>query len=99
MRPAARRSYEMTTIDAEQSAMDADSIAAAGEAIYNREYREEYERLYRDMYAAINIRDGSISRADEAVDAMRDAEKNDPDGVFYLLWVGHKAAYRMRSVA
>ena len=89
----------MATVDVEQARMDVDSIAAAGEEIYNRKYREEYERLYRDMYVAINIRDGSISQADVPVEALIEAEKNDPDGVFYLLWVGHKGVYRMSSVA
>ena len=89
----------MTTTDVDEAAMDADSIAAAGEEIYNRRYREEYERLYRDMYVAINIRDESISRSDVAVEAMLEAEKNDPDGMFYLIWVGHKAVYRMSSFA
>ena len=50
----------MTTTDVDETAMDAESIAAAGEEIYNRRYRGEYERLYRDMYVAINIRDESI---------------------------------------
>ncbi len=89
----------MTTTDVDEAAMDADSIAAAGEEIYNRRYREEYERLYRDMYVAINIRDESILRADVLVEAMLEAEKNDPDGMFYFLWVGHKGVYRMRTVA
>ena len=89
----------MAATDVEESAMDADSIAAAGEEIYNRKYREEYERLYPDMYVAINIRDGSILRADVPVEALIDAEKNDPTGVLYLLWVGHKGVYRMSSVA
>ncbi|MCY3919698.1 MAG: hypothetical protein OXG38_07825 [Chloroflexi bacterium] len=88
----------MTTTDVDETAMDADSIAAAGEEIYNRKYREEYERLYRDMYVAINIRDESITRSDVAVEAMLEAKKEDPDGMFYLIWVGHKAVYRMSSV-
>ncbi|MDE2639236.1 MAG: hypothetical protein OXI03_01500 [Chloroflexota bacterium] len=89
----------MTTTDVDEAAMDADSIAAAGEEIYNRKYREEYERLYRDMYVAINILDESITRSDVAVEAMLEAKREDPDGMFYLIWVGHQSAYRMSTVA
>ena len=81
------------------STSDPDAIVAAGQEIYNRKYRQEYEQTYPDYFAVINVGDESIYRGEAPVDALRLAEESAPEGQFYLLRVGHPCAYRMSAIA
>jgi hypothetical protein len=68
-------------------------IASRGEAIYQERYQIEFEKSQNDKFVAININTGGATVADTGEDAIRIALEGDPNGLFHLIRVGHKAAF------
>jgi len=73
----------------------ADRIAEKGEQIYRERYQAEYEGKHPGKFVAILIDSGRAYVAGTAVEAMKAAQRADPDGFYYLLKVGADAAYRI----
>ncbi len=70
------------------------SIAQAGQEIYQRKYREQYEKDYRGKFAAINVRDENATVGDTAEQALNAALKADPKGVFHLVRIGFAGVFQ-----
>lgn len=68
-------------------------IAERGEAIYQNKYQAEFETKYRGKFVAINVQNEEATVADTSEEAIRLALEKEPDGLFHLLRVGHKAAF------
>jgi hypothetical protein len=68
-------------------------IAERGEAIYSEKYRAEMEKSSNGKFVAINISNGEATLADTGEGAIRLALEKDPNGLFHLVRVGHKAAF------
>ena len=68
-------------------------IAARGIAIYEEKWEEELLKTSVGKFVAINVRSGDADVADTSEEAIRSAEKKDPNGYFHLIRIGHKAAF------
>ena len=69
-------------------------IAERGSEIYDRKYRDEYERKWRGRFAAIDITNERAFVADFPEGALGEAKKASPRGVFFLVRIGSPAAFR-----
>ena len=70
-------------------------ISEKGTEIYNAKYRAEYEKEYPNQYLAINVFDETVTLGDTASSALLEAKKNKPNGLFYLVWIGHPGAFEV----
>lgn len=68
-------------------------IADRGEAIYLRKYQQEFEKSLPEKFVAINVRNEEAIVADSGEDAVHAALQKDPDGLFFLIRVGHPGAF------
>jgi hypothetical protein len=68
-------------------------IAERGKAIYEEKWEEKLIKTSVGKFVAINIRTGEADVADTSEEAIRLAEKKDPQGYFHLIRIGHKAAF------
>ncbi|HEV2988577.1 MAG TPA: hypothetical protein VG759_09050 [Candidatus Angelobacter sp.] len=68
-------------------------IAERGETIYAQKYQAQYEKTLRGKYVAINVNNGEAVVADTAGDALRTGLEKDPNGLFHLVRVGHRAPF------
>ncbi len=68
-------------------------IAERGEAIYKNKYQTNFEAKYLGKFAAINVQNEDATVADTSEEAIRLALEKEPDGLFHLVRVGHKAAF------
>ena len=84
-------------IGADVSALD--KIAREANRIYEEKFREDCERDHRGKYAAIDIRTGSVYLDDSSDGALRKARRKAPHGVFHLIRVGFKAAFKVARLS
>lgn len=69
-------------------------IARRGELIYRERYEQDFEKEFAGKFAAINVNTGDATVADSAEEAVREALEKDPNGLFHLVRVAHKAAFQ-----
>jgi hypothetical protein len=74
---------------------DPKAISEAGEKIYERLYKAEYERSYLGKFVAINILDDSATIGNNATEALGSARAKYPKGLFHLIRVGHSGAFEV----
>jgi hypothetical protein len=74
---------------------DPKAIAALGEKIYAEKYREEFERLYRGHFAAVDVTSQLAFHAPSPEDAIREARQSSPRGVFHIIRIGEPGAFRV----
>lgn len=76
-----------------------EEIARQGREIYEREIRREVESDHDGEFLVVDITTGRFSMGQDSEEAFERAEEENPDGVFYLMRVGRKAAHRIGSGA
>jgi len=74
---------------------DPKAVAEAGEAIYKDLFQKDFEQKYRGKFVAINIGMKTATLGDSASDALLEARKADPTGVFHLIRVGFTGAFQL----
>ena len=75
--------------------LKAEEIARRGREIYERDIRsEKFDREHDGEFLVVDATTGDyiVDPDDEAFDRM---EERNPDGLFYLMRVGRKAAHRI----
>jgi len=70
-------------------------IAERGMKIYDRIFRAKYERESRGRFAAIDINSERAYVADYPEEALARARTAAPDGTFYLVHIGSRAAFKL----
>lgn len=70
-------------------------IADRGLAIYDRLYRTEFERKWPGRYAAVDIVSEKAVVEDFPELALAEARSTLPNGVFYLVRIGSRGAFRI----
>jgi hypothetical protein len=70
-------------------------ISEKGAAIYEANYREQYEREFPGKFVAINVLTEKATLGDTPSAALLKASNNDSTGVFHLIRVGHQSAYEV----
>jgi hypothetical protein len=72
-----------------------EEIARHGREIYERDIRSEVERDHDGRFLVVDITTGHYEIADDELTAFDRAEEKNPDGSFFLLRVGRRAAHRL----
>ena len=68
-------------------------IADSGQRIYDEHYRAEFEKQHFGKYVAINVRDGTVVIGDTPEEALEQARRAKPTGIFHLIRVGFPSVY------
>lgn len=74
-----------------------EEIARLGREIYEQDIRAAVEREHDGRFLAVDVTTGRYEIADDELAAFDRAEEENPDGAFFLLRVGRRAAHRLRS--
>lgn len=72
----------------------AHDIARRGMEIYERLYRRDYESKWHGRFVAIDIVSEKAFVADHSEEAMAEARKASPQGLFYLIRIGSRSAFK-----
>ncbi len=85
-----------------RSELDTEEVGRLGEEVYERSVRAKVEseagRSRDGRFVVLDVDSGDYEVADEAVVATARLRERKPDAVFYLMRVGRRAAFRMRTV-
>ena len=77
----------------------AQEVARRGKEIYEREIRAEVEPEQEGRFLVIDVKSGSYALADDELEAFDRAREQTPEGLLYLVRVGHRAAHRVGANA
>lgn len=72
-----------------------EEIARRGREIYERDIRAEVEHDHDGRFLVVDITTSHYEIADEELAAFQKSQEKNPDGTFYLLRVGRRAAHRL----
>ena len=72
-----------------------EEIARLGREIYERDIRSAVESDHEGRFLAVDVTTGRYEIADDELVAFDRAEEENPDGAFFLLRVGRRAAHRL----
>ena len=72
-----------------------DEIAERGQALYEREIQSSLAASDRGKFLVLDIETGDYELDADQIAAVQRARAKRPDGAFYILRVGHSAAYRL----
>lgn len=75
----------------------AEEIAGRGCEIYERDIRSEVEADHTGEFLVIDVTTGDYELSADEAEAFDLAEERNPEGLFYLMRVGHRAAHRIGS--
>jgi hypothetical protein len=89
------RETEASIVSAGPPISNPKAAAELGEKIYQERYKEAYEREHPGMFVAINVLTGDAYVSATPEDALDDAHRAAPNGVFHLIQVGHAGAFRV----
>ena len=68
----------------------------AQKKVYAERYQEEFEKLYRDKYVAIEPDSGDYFLGDTKLETAIRAKAKYPERVFHFILIGHKGVYKRR---
>ena len=71
------------------------AISEAGERIYDRLYRAEYEKQHPGQFVAIDITTESAMLGATSSEALARARAANRGGLFHLIRVGHSGAFEV----
>ena len=77
------------------STLTRDEIARRGREIYERDIRTEVEHDHGGRFLVVDVTTGRFEIADDELTAFDRAAKKNPNGPFFLLRVGRRAAHRL----
>lgn len=72
-----------------------EEVARRGREVYERDIRPAVERDHDGRFLVVDVTTGRYEIADDELSAFERAEEKNPDGVFFLLRVGRRAAHRL----
>jgi hypothetical protein len=70
-------------------------IASRGDAIYRKKYREQFEREYPGQFAVIDLHTEGAFVDQFPEKALDKARKAQPTGVFFLVRIGARGAFKI----
>lgn len=73
----------------------AQEVARRGKEIYERRLRSEVEPENEGRFLVVDVESGEYALDDDELEAFDRAREKKPEGVLYLLRVGHPAAHRI----
>lgn len=69
-------------------------IVQEANRIYKENFQEDFERNHKGKYAAIDVRTGRAYLDSSSDGALQKARKDAPHGVFHLIRVGFRSAFK-----
>src|SRR5215213_5302805 len=72
----------------------AQEVARRGREIYEHEIKTEVEPEQKGRFLVIDVKSGSYALSDDEFEAFDRAREETPDGLLYLVRVGHRADHR-----
>lgn len=78
-----------------QSSYSAEEVARRGREIYERDIRAAVEHDHDGRFLVVDVATGRYEIADDELVAFDRAEEKNPDGAFFLMRVGRRAAHRL----
>jgi hypothetical protein len=85
----------MAPAEALRSLNSPDKIREVGEGIYEKEYRANLERERRGDFVAIDVTTGKAYVAKHPEEALKEARKQAPSGIFHLIRIGSPGAFKV----
>lgn len=82
----------------ESGLTDPGKIAQAAEAIYDTDFRAEFEQKYAGEFVVIDVHDRKAYRGEFAEEALQTARRESPYGIFHLIRIGAPGAFRVSYV-
>jgi hypothetical protein len=77
------------------SLSDPKAVADAGERIYERQYRADFEKQHPGRFVAIDVLTEKAFLGDRPEEALQRAKEANPQGIFHLIRVGAPGAFRV----
>jgi hypothetical protein len=71
------------------------AISDAGEKIYSRRYKTEYEQNHSGEFVAIDITNESATLGATAGETLASARAGNRKGLFHLIRIGHPGAFEV----
>ena len=81
------------------SRLTSDEIVRRGQLLYEQQIRVAVEADHHGKYLVLNVETGEYEMDANEMAAWRRAEAKAPDGAFFLLRVGFRAAFRLGKAA
>jgi hypothetical protein len=75
------------------------AISEAGERIYDRLYRAEYEKRHLGKFVAIDITTETATLGATSSEVLADSRNANRKGLFHLIRIGHPAAFVRHTIA
>lgn len=73
----------------------AEEIARRGQEIYERDIRSKVEAEHTGEFLVVDVTTGGYELSPDEAEAFGRAGEKNPEGLFYLMRVGHRAAHRI----
>ena len=70
-------------------------VSRRAKEIYARDIRPRVEPEHEGRFLVLDVQSGAYALADDELEAFDRAHAKAPEGVLYLLRVGHRAAHRV----
>ncbi len=75
---------------------DIKAFVNLAESIYRERYQTEYEKLYKNKIAAIEVESRDCFIGDTKMEAALQAKAKYPEKFFHFIRIGHSAMYKRR---
>jgi len=72
-----------------------DKIAEEGQRLYDERHRTRLEQEHRGQFVAIDVTTGNAYLAKFPEEAIEEARKQAPNGVFHLIRIGAPGAFKV----
>jgi hypothetical protein len=82
-----------------ESTLTEDEISRRGRELYERDIRAGVEREHDGEFLVVDIFTGEYAVGEDEDEVFDRAEARNPEGLFYLMRVGRRAAHRIGGSA
>jgi hypothetical protein len=77
------------------AAQHSEDLAQRGQELYDQRIRAQVEEVHHGEFLVLHVETGDYEIDASELAALRRAKAKHPDAQFYLLRIGHPAAYRL----
>jgi hypothetical protein len=77
----------------------AQEVARRGRELYEERIRSRVEPEHDGRFLVVDVDSGEYALADDELEAFARAREKTPEGVLFLIRVGHRAAHRIGAAS
>lgn len=85
----------MAPSEGRPSLSDPKAVAEAGEQIYEKNFRADFEKQHPGRFVAIDVLTDKAFLGDNPEEALGRAKEGSPQGLFHLIKIGAPGAFRV----